>query len=85
MPEMQAPENVRLVVGGREYPCEVRRQPDEDHEHGDGVTCYAWLLIPSGVIVAGPGDEYLIRAGTLPPNICLLFDFSIPLPLGDLN
>lgn len=26
----EAPENVRLVIGGREYPCDVLRDPGQD-------------------------------------------------------
>lgn len=36
----EAPEDVRLVIDGREYPCDVLRDPDQDR---DGLA--AWVCV----------------------------------------
>lgn len=65
----EAPENVRLVIGGREYPCDVLRDPEQDD---DG--CAAWVVVPRGKLPPyGPGMSVL--ASVLPAKTLLILDF----------
>jgi hypothetical protein len=62
----EAPENVRLVIAGVEYPCDVLRDPDEDT---DG--CAAWVAVPRDPIPPGAVPEAL-RAAVLPAKTALI-------------
>ena len=87
MNDERAPENVRMVINGREIPCTLRRMPEEDHECEDGSRCRSWLAIPepgTGIIVAD-GFEMSWRASFMPAHTSLLFDISVPVPVDHLN
>lgn len=68
----EPPENVRIVIGDREYPCDVLRDPDQDR---DG--CAAWVTVPREPL---PDDYRLhqveIRAAVLPARTLLCFSLS---------
>lgn len=66
----EAPENVRLVIGGREYPCDVLRDPDQD----DGG-CAAWVVVPREALPPFGKGAY-IRVGMLPPKSRLVFSLG---------
>jgi hypothetical protein len=71
MPPEMPPENVRLVIGGQEYPCDVLRDPDQD-ENG----CAAWVAVPREpppVIAAG----FEVLAGMLPAKSRLLIELDL--------
>lgn len=68
----EAPQNVRLVIGGREYPCDVLRDPDQD---SDG--CAAWLAVPRGPLPAC-GASASVRAGMLPAKSVLIVSVEVP-------
>jgi hypothetical protein len=78
------PENVRLLIGGAEYPCGVIRDPDLDE---DG--CAAWVAVPREPLPPAAASSILagvpvgIRAGMLPAKSVLLMDLDLPIPPGD--
>jgi hypothetical protein len=67
MREARPPENVRVVIGGREYPCDVLRDPDQD---ADG--CAAWVAVPRQPLPPlPPGQSMSVRASVLPARTAL--------------
>lgn len=70
----QAPENVRLVIDGREYPCDVLRDPDQDR---DG--CAAWVAVPREPLPPS-GESMSVRAGMLPARSLLVFEPDLEVP-----
>jgi hypothetical protein len=66
----EAPENVRLVIDGREYPCDVLRDPGQDR---DG--CAAWVAVPREPLP--PCEEGIFaRIEALPAKSLLVFDLG---------
>lgn len=63
---MDAPQDVVLHVGGRDYPCDVLR--DEDQDSG-GIA--AWLVVPREPLPAGT-EGMTVTAGTLPARTSLI-------------
>ena len=63
-----APEDVRLVIDGTEYPCDVLRDPDQD---SDG--CAAWVVIPR-VPLPDHCEQFAVRAATVPAMSSLVID-----------
>jgi hypothetical protein len=60
------PEGVRVVIAGREIPCDMLRAPDQDY---DGLA--VWVAVPrvlsshgGETIVAGPPMENLVNEMT---------------------
>jgi hypothetical protein len=74
MADSGAPENVRFVIDGREYPCDVLRDPDQDR---DG--CAAWVAVPRGPLPQA-GEDVSVRAGELPAKSLLVFDLGLEMP-----
>lgn len=72
---IEAPENVRLVIDGTEYPCDVLRDPGQDR---DG--CAAWVAVPRERPVILPDSAASVRAGMLPARTLLIVDFPRPAP-----
>jgi hypothetical protein len=66
----EAPENVRLVTGGREYPCDVLRDPGQD---SDG--CAAWVAVPREALPP-LGEGAYLRAAVLPAKTLLIVDLG---------
>jgi hypothetical protein len=66
----EAPENVRLVIGGREYPCDVLRDPRQD---ADG--CAAWVVVPREALPPF-AEGACMRAAVLPAKSMLVFDLG---------
>jgi len=64
----EAPEDVRLVIGGREYPCDVLRDPGQDH---DG--CAAWLVVPRQPLPPIGEGQLSIKAALLPAKSLLMW------------
>lgn len=63
---MDAPQDVVLHIGGREYPCDVLRDPGQD---GNGIA--AWLVVPREPLP--PDTEGMTAtAGTMPAGITLI-------------
>jgi hypothetical protein len=66
----EAPENVRLVIGGREYPCDVLRDPGQD---SDG--CAAWVVVPRDTLP--PYEAGMsVCASVLPAKTLLVFNLG---------
>jgi hypothetical protein len=67
MSEARPPENVRVVIGGREYPCDVLRDPDQDT-----LGCAAWVAVPRRPLPAlAPGETMSVLASVLPAKTAL--------------
>lgn len=66
----EAPEDVRLVIGDREYPCDVLRDPAQD---SDG--CAAWVVVPREALPP-LGESACMRAAVLPARTLLVFDLG---------
>lgn len=62
-----APEGVVLHVAGREYPCDMLRDPDHDK---DGVA--AWVAVPREALPAST-DGMTMTAAVLPAMTSLIF------------
>jgi hypothetical protein len=71
MAEDEAPENVRLVIDGKEYPCDVLRDPDQDR---DG--CAAWVAVPREPLPPA-GEDVCLRAGMLPAKSLLVINTDL--------
>lgn len=66
----EAPENVRLVIGGSEYPCDVLRDPEQDQ---DG--CAAWVVVPRGELP--PYEAGMsVCASVFPARTLLVFNLG---------
>jgi hypothetical protein len=61
-----APEDVRLVIDGREYPCDVLRDPGQDK---DG--CAAWVAVPRDALPRR-WESASVRAAVLPARSLLV-------------
>jgi hypothetical protein len=62
------PVNVRVVVDDREYPCDVRRAPEQDTP---GAA--AWVAVPRGPFpLLLPGSRVSLRVDILPAHTKLL-------------
>jgi hypothetical protein len=70
----EAPENVRIVIDGREYPCDMLRDPDLDR---DGLA--AWVAVPREPLPPA-GRDMTLRAGMLPGNTMLVFHPGMEIP-----
>ncbi len=66
----EAPENVRLVIDGREYPCDVLRDPGQDK---DG--CAAWVAVPREALPPYIEVAYM-RVAVLPAKSLLVFSLG---------
>lgn len=66
----EAPEDVRLVIGDREYPCDVLRDPEQD---SDG--CAAWVVVPREALPP-LGESACVRAAVLPAKTLLVLDLG---------
>ena len=74
---VEAPSGVRFIApDGREYPCDVLRDPD-----GDGGGCVMWVGVPRAELpLAGPG--WAIAADVLPARSILAARLTAAVP-GD--
>jgi hypothetical protein len=68
---VDAPEDVRPVIDGREYPCDVLRDPDQD-----SAGCAAWVVVPR-VPLPDQCDQFAVRAASLPPMSALVIEPDI--------
>jgi len=68
---IEAPENVRLVIGAREYQCDVLRDPEQD---SDG--CAAWVVVPREPLPP-LREGACVRAAVLPAKTLLLLSFDL--------
>jgi hypothetical protein len=69
------PGGVVLHLNGREIPCDVLRDPDQDRR---GET--AWLAVPAETVTVQPGDEIRVTAALLPAGAKLIVDCVLPRP-----
>lgn len=73
----EAPEDVRLVIDGREYPCDTLRDPDQDR---DGLA--AWVCVPREPLPPA-AQEMSVRAAVLPGETMLVFEPRLEMPGDD--
>jgi hypothetical protein len=66
----QAPQGVRLVVDGVEYPCDVLRDPELD---AGGLA--TWVVVPAGPLPA-VRETLAVRAAMIPGRVTLVVDFT---------
>lgn len=64
----ESPENVRLVIDGQEYPCDVLRDPEQD---SDG--CAAWVVVPRDELPPYSAGMS-VCASVLPAKTLLVFN-----------
>lgn len=63
-----APLNVRLVIDGREYPCDVLRDAD-----GDANGYFAWVAVPREELPETRSQEVInVLASMIPPRTILI-------------
>lgn len=66
----EAPEGV--LIGGREYPCDVLRDPGRD---ADG--CAAWLVVPRDPLPPVGEGGASVRVALLPAKSLLLLTLDL--------
>jgi hypothetical protein len=75
MPMSEAPEGVVLIVGRREIPCTVRREPARDRD-GNAY----WVAVPDEPVTLRPGQDPELRIAVMPARTELGLDVPIAPP-----